>query len=355
LNWRAGVARSKGAGPAKQTKPELFIASSAESLELTTQLQTALSYYFTAKPWTAGAVRPSRSPLQGLETELGRAKFAVFVFAKDDTVISRGKQSEAVRDNVLLELGMFIGRLGSERCFVVAPKNRAKLKIPSDLDGFTPIIYDDELFEREPQTAVAPVVTQIRNAIRELPPPSAVDARAEVAAEPDVQETTPDALASALSDLLEVFAGGRAGLKIEVTDKAALQVWAQVALKNTLHVLRGVGGRLPGDAYVAWLRPAGRGQARNLSVFAAENLLTGYSHYQFSPNEGLAGTVWAGGQAGRRGLTRGGNRTRPGRSDRVATTRHTSVCPSALRARAAACYRSGRTPASASHRRTSPC
>ena len=114
---------------------------------MTNQLQAALSHYFTAKAWTAGAVRPSQAPLQGLETELRRAKYAVFVFAKDDTVISRGRQKEAVRDNVLLELGMFIGRLGSGRCFVVVPKNRAKLKIPSDLEGFTPISYDDDLFE----------------------------------------------------------------------------------------------------------------------------------------------------------------------------------------------------------------
>ena len=43
----------------------------------------------------------------------------------------------APRDNVVFELGMFIGALGHARTFLVQPLD-AEVKIPTDLMGFTP-------------------------------------------------------------------------------------------------------------------------------------------------------------------------------------------------------------------------
>ncbi len=44
--------------------------------------------------------------------------------------ISREKKQAAPRDNVVFELGMFMGCLGRERCFVVNEEG-ADLKLPS--------------------------------------------------------------------------------------------------------------------------------------------------------------------------------------------------------------------------------
>ena len=220
-------------------KPELFIASSAESVPVAHQLQSALQHYFTAIPWSAGVVRPSQSPIQSLEKELSKAKYAVFVFGKEDTVISRGKKQESVRDNVLIELGLFIGRLGSRRCFIVIPKNRRKLKIPSDLEGYLPIAYDDELFAKAPEAAAILVATDIRNALRDIgaEPVSAVPlAEAPIVVKPSMSGGIAS-LTEAIADLLGLFARGSAGVKVDTVDKAAVMVWSQTVLKNLLHVL----------------------------------------------------------------------------------------------------------------------
>jgi hypothetical protein len=45
---------------------------------------------------------------------------------------------------VLFELGMFIGALGIERCFILAPRSQeGEFRLPTDLAGVTVSFYDD--------------------------------------------------------------------------------------------------------------------------------------------------------------------------------------------------------------------
>jgi predicted nucleotide-binding protein len=46
----------------------------------------------------------------------------------------------APRDNVILELGLFIGALGRQRVFMLIEQGM-DVKIPTDLLGVTPIVY----------------------------------------------------------------------------------------------------------------------------------------------------------------------------------------------------------------------
>ena len=70
--------------------------------------------------------------------------FATLVISPDDQVLSRSTVSDAPRDNVVFELGLFMGALGHERVFLVYPRN-ASIKLPTDLLGLTVLTYEPEL------------------------------------------------------------------------------------------------------------------------------------------------------------------------------------------------------------------
>ena len=71
--------------------------------------------------------------------------------------------SNAPRDNIVFELGLFMGALGRSRTFLVQPRG-AGLKVPSDLMGITPLTYEAGLSD-ELATLVAPVCNAIRSAV----------------------------------------------------------------------------------------------------------------------------------------------------------------------------------------------
>jgi hypothetical protein len=89
----------------------------------------------------------------------------VFVLRPDDLTESRGETSPTARDNVTFELGMFIGRLGRDRTFMVTPSN-STVRLPSDLIGLMTAHYDEDRFQSgERPAAVGPACTKIRDAL----------------------------------------------------------------------------------------------------------------------------------------------------------------------------------------------
>ena len=132
--------RNRFVGPANDI-PELFLGCSTESLTVAEAIKAGLSGSgIDVRLWSDGIFRPSTFAIESLEVELARADFAALVLAPDDTVISRDVSSPAPRDNVVFELGLFMGALGHTRTFLVLPENSLN-KIPSDLDGFTAVTY----------------------------------------------------------------------------------------------------------------------------------------------------------------------------------------------------------------------
>ncbi|KEO83110.1 TIR domain-containing protein [Tumebacillus flagellatus] len=127
------------------TLPKLFIGSSTEGLTLAQGLRVGLSHDYDAHLWTEGIFRPSSIPIVDLAEATSKFEVAVFVFTPDDLVESRDKVSFAVRDNVLFELGLFMGLLGLQRTFFVVPRGEKDLHLPSDLHGVQPLEY---IFDR---------------------------------------------------------------------------------------------------------------------------------------------------------------------------------------------------------------
>jgi CRP/FNR family transcriptional regulator, cyclic AMP receptor protein len=123
-------------------RPILFIGSSVEGLDLARELATCMQHdTVSVLPWNTKSVfGPSQIPIDELIKHVEEADFALFVFGPDDRVQSRGNDHAAPRDNVIFEMGLFMGRLGRERVFMVKDE-QVDLKIPSDLTGVTPIAY----------------------------------------------------------------------------------------------------------------------------------------------------------------------------------------------------------------------
>ena len=70
---------------------------------------------YTVTVWTDGVFVASRYPVESLEKELDESDFGIAIASPDDTVESRGKSVATARDNVVFEIGLFIGRLGRTR------------------------------------------------------------------------------------------------------------------------------------------------------------------------------------------------------------------------------------------------
>jgi len=88
--------------------------------------------------------------IESLESELERADFAVAVLTGDDAAKVRARSTLLPRDNVLFELGLFIGRLGRPRCFVFVDA-ASGMQIASDPSGVKAASYHPERMPPDPR------------------------------------------------------------------------------------------------------------------------------------------------------------------------------------------------------------
>jgi CRP/FNR family cyclic AMP-dependent transcriptional regulator len=122
-------------------KIRVFIISSAESLDVARIIQNAFAHDpFLTVIWTDGVFRVSNYTLQSLEDAVDNSDFAIAVAHADDITESKGKAWPAPRDNVIFELGLFMGRLGKSRAILMEPRDEG-VKLPSDMAGVTTIPY----------------------------------------------------------------------------------------------------------------------------------------------------------------------------------------------------------------------
>lgn len=149
-------------------KIRVFIISSAESLAIARLVQSAFEHDFTTVVWTDGVFKVASYALQDLEDEVDNSDFAIAIAHSDDVTDSRGAQWPSPRDNVIFELGLFMGRLGKKRAILMEPRDE-KVKLPSDLTGITTISYR---FEKGADAAalMAPACNRLREHILALGP-----------------------------------------------------------------------------------------------------------------------------------------------------------------------------------------
>ena len=127
--------------PPANPRPVMFVGCSTKALPIGRAIQSALEHGpIMVRVWTDDTFKASQFPVESLERELAKVDFAALVLSPDDTVISRDAAAEAPRDNLVFELGLFMGALGHSRTFLLHPRGSG-IKIPTDLSGFTPLTY----------------------------------------------------------------------------------------------------------------------------------------------------------------------------------------------------------------------
>lgn len=150
-------------------KIRVFIISSAEALPIARAVQNAFAHDpFVTVIWTDGVFRVANYTLQDLEAQIDNSDFAIAIAHADDLTESRGKDWPSPRDNVIFELGLFMGRLGRSRAILMEPREE-QVKLPSDLTGITTITYR---FEKGADVTahLAPACNTLRDHIKALGP-----------------------------------------------------------------------------------------------------------------------------------------------------------------------------------------
>lgn len=152
---------------------KVFLGSSSEGREVAVRLAALLETYgIESSVWSQGVFDVGEHVLDGLVRKAKTVDFAILVLSPDDDVESRSAKTQAPRDNVVFELGLFIGALGKNRTYMVHPDG-VSLKLPSDLAGITQARYRTRS-DNDVSAALSAVALQLSDRIRKLGPRDAV-------------------------------------------------------------------------------------------------------------------------------------------------------------------------------------
>lgn len=148
-------------------KPTLFIASSVEGLPVAEVVNSNLDHTCECTLWPQGTFKLGSTTIKDLITKASAVDFAVFVFTPDDVAIIREQQVAIARDNVVFELGLFVGSVGLERCYIVKPRG-VEMKLPTDLLGINTADYVPNRSDNDIASALNSACTKIKERVAEL-------------------------------------------------------------------------------------------------------------------------------------------------------------------------------------------
>ena len=121
--------------------PHLLIRSSSDCIAFAEALAAAIPPEMaTVKICAREIFDADHFPIEELEAQLRVADFAALVAPNDHRALERSESSNAVRDNIVFEVGLLMGALSRHRTYLFAPEGTS-LGIPTDLLGLTPLLY----------------------------------------------------------------------------------------------------------------------------------------------------------------------------------------------------------------------
>jgi hypothetical protein len=129
-------------------KKRIFIGSSSEEIGTAKIIKSVLENDFEVVIWEdklwyedKSVFKLNNNFLHDLEQATLKFDFGIFIGSPDDKLTSRGIEYMTARDNVLFELGLFIGRLGLEKCAFLVSK---EVKLPTDFAGIKLSVFDND-------------------------------------------------------------------------------------------------------------------------------------------------------------------------------------------------------------------
>lgn len=140
----------------------IFIASSSEGKAVAQAVKQQFADVEQVDIWYENVFQINRSYFDSLNRAANLYDFAIVCLTPDDVLSLRGQEHLAPRDNVLFELGLFMGRLGTKRAFVVADES---VRVLSDLQGITLATYRQPPVGGSLMSAVGNACTKIRSVI----------------------------------------------------------------------------------------------------------------------------------------------------------------------------------------------
>lgn len=148
------------------TEPRIFIGSSAESLRIVSACIEILDHSSEVVPWTS-IFENGEATLESLVSTSKSVDFALFVLSPDDVTDIRGVTKLTVRDNVVFELGLFIGAIGRKRCFMLMPRDM-DVDFPTDLHGINKLSFKANRFDNKLDLAVSAPCSNIIRRMEDL-------------------------------------------------------------------------------------------------------------------------------------------------------------------------------------------
>ncbi len=149
-------------------KPRLFIASSREGLPIARAVREMLADEVAVDIWDEPTTFPVGTvTLKVLEEHATKYDFAVIVMTPDDKSEHRKSIGVTPRDNLVLELGLFMGRIGAERTLIIR-SDRKNMRLPTDLSGLVVAFYYEAMAKTNPKEAVSTACSQILERLKVL-------------------------------------------------------------------------------------------------------------------------------------------------------------------------------------------
>lgn len=153
--------KSERAARRRKAMFNIFIGSSGTFYPIAEELKkiiedqcNATTDFIQVITWKDDIFKVTGTTVESLDSRIGNFHAGIFIFAPDDIVYrnsitpipANSKPTYVPRDNVILEYGMFFGRLYRKNAIpVVCSNERYTVQLPSDIQNITQILFNFDI------------------------------------------------------------------------------------------------------------------------------------------------------------------------------------------------------------------